>query len=130
MFENRHGKRSGGQQQGNNDHNTYYHVEAKGHLDILERPEELRLRLDVLKESEQRLEEEEKRKKQKIMEELKKEDQKKRKMMEEIKKDQGIFSILDFFNTLKQQEENKLEEGFDPVETIPVGTITMETVDK
>ena len=106
MFENRHGKRS----QGNNDH-TYYHVEAKGHLDIFERPEELRLRLDVLKQSEERMEE-----------------SIKKQLGEELKKQQGILSLLDFFNSVKQQDDHddnisKLD-GF-----IPMGTISMETVD-
>ena len=101
MFENRHGKRS----QGNNDH-TYFHVEAKGHLDILERPEELRLRLDVLKQSEERLEE-----------------NKKKQMEEELKKEQGILSLLDFFKSVKQQDDDKLDEF------IPMDAISVETMD-
>ena len=106
MFENRLGKRS----HGNNDH-TYYHVEAKGHLDIFEKPEALRFRLDVLKESEERLEE----------------SKKKLQMLEDLEKQQGILSLLDFFNTVKQQDDNNKLEQFIPVEAM--NSISMETID-
>ena len=106
MFENRLGKRS----HGNNDH-TYYHVEAKGHLDIFEKPEELRFRLDVLKESEERLEE----------------SKKKLQMLEDLKKQQGILSLLDFFNTVKQQDDDNKLEQFIPVDAMD--KISVEKVD-
>ena len=79
MFENRHGKRSGSD-------DTYVHVEAKGHLDILERPEELRLRLDVLKESEERMEE-------------------KKKLEKQLQKDQDLFTLLDLVKSVKSRPD-------------------------
>ncbi len=76
IFENRHGKRSA-------DNDKYCHIQAKGHLDILERPKELRLRLDVLKQSEERLNE------------------------NKMKQAKDFGSLLDFFDGLHRKSKLK-----------------------
>ncbi len=77
VFENRHGRKRSAEIP-----DKYCHIQAKGHLDILERPKELRLRLDVLKQSEERL--------------------------NENKKEQAKYgSLLDFFDGLHRKDKLK-----------------------
>ncbi len=86
IFENRHGKRSNGTPD-----DTLLHLEANGHLEALESPVELRLRLDVLEESQKRIKEKERR--LEMTRALKNLEQ-----TQNPKKQPELLTLLDYFN--------------------------------